>query len=84
MECRRWVDKRCCGILGKLKSNADFHCRRCFEGENGLFQSLLLKEVAIEPNVRLECVPKFCYLGDTRDRKKCGGSSKGQSEMCLG
>ena len=35
------------------------------EGENGLFQSVLLKEVVIEPNVKLECVPKFCYLGDT-------------------
>ena len=35
------------------------------EGEHGLFQSVLLKEVVIEPNVKLECVPKFCYLGDT-------------------
>ena len=35
------------------------------EGENGLFQSVLLKEVVVEPNVKLECVPKFCYLGDT-------------------
>ena len=35
------------------------------EGENGLFQSVLLKEVVIEPDVKLECVPKFCYLGDT-------------------
>ena len=43
----------------------DFHCRKCLEGENGLFQSVLLKEVVIEPNVKLECVPKFCYLGDT-------------------
>ena len=32
------------------------------EGENGLFQSVLLKEIVIEPNVKLECVPKFCYL----------------------
>ena len=30
-----------------------------WRGENGLFQSVLLKEVVIEPNV------KFCYLGDT-------------------
>ena len=30
-----------------------------------LFQSVLLKEVVIEPNVKLERVPKFCYLGDT-------------------
>ena len=29
------------------------------------FQSVLLKEVVIELNVKLECVPKFCYLGDT-------------------
>ena len=34
-------------------------------GKHGLFQSVLLKEVLIEPNVKLECVPKFCYLGDT-------------------
>ena len=37
------------------------------ECENGLFQSVLLKEVVIEPNVESECVPKFCYLGDTLD-----------------
>ena len=65
VECHRWVHNRCSGISGKLKSNADFHCRRCLEGEIGLFQSVLLKEVVIEPNVKLECVPKFCYLGDT-------------------
>ena len=38
---------------------------QCLEGENRLFQSVLLKEVVIGPNVELECVPKFCYLGDT-------------------
>ena len=65
VECLRWVHKRCSGISGKLKSNEDFHCRRCLEGEHGLFQSVLLKEVVTEPNVKLECVPKFCYLGDT-------------------
>ena len=65
VECHRWVHKRCSGISGKLKSNVEFHCRRCLEGEHGLFQSVLLKVVVIEPNVELECVPKFCYLGDT-------------------
>ena len=65
VECLRWVHKRCSGISGKLKSNVDFHCRRCLEGENGLCQTVLLKEVVIEPNVKLGCVPKFCYLGDT-------------------
>ena len=73
VECLRWVHKRCGGISGKLKSNVDFHCRRCLEGENGLFQSVLLKEVVIEPNVKLECVPKFCYLGHTLGAKCVGG-----------
>ena len=65
VECLKWVHKRCSGLSGKSKSNTDFHCRRCLEGENGLFQSDLVKEVVIEPNVKLECVTKFCYLGDT-------------------
>ena len=65
VKCLKWVHKRCSGISGKLKSIVDFHCRRCLEGENGLFQSVLLKEVVMEPNVKLECVPRFCYLGDT-------------------
>ena len=65
--CLRWVHKRCSGITGKLKSDGDddFHCRRCLGGEHGIFPSVLLKEVVIEPDVKLECVPKFCYLGDT-------------------
>ena len=33
VECLRWVHKRCSGISGKLKSNVDFHCRRCLVGE---------------------------------------------------
>ena len=85
VECHRWVHKRCSGISGKLTSNADYHCRRCLEGENGLFQSVLLKEVVIEPNVKLECVPKFCNLGrHTWGRKRGEESSKGQIEISLG
>ena len=59
VKCLRWVHKRC---SGNLKSNVDFHCRRCLEGEHGLFQSVLLKEVVIEHNVKLECVPKKANL----------------------
>ena len=33
------------------------------EGEKGLFQSVLLKEVVID--VKLKCDPKFCYFGNT-------------------
>ena len=34
VECHRWVHKRCSGISEKLKSNADYHCRRCLEGNH--------------------------------------------------
>ena len=60
VECLRWVHKRCSGISGKLKSNVDFHYRRCLEGNH--VQSVMLKEVVIEPNVKLECVPKLHYI----------------------
>ena len=50
-----------------MKCDVDFYCRRSFAGENGLIQSVLLKEVVIEPNVESECFPKICYLGDTLD-----------------
>ena len=63
VECLRWIHKRCSGIKGKLKSNVDFRCRRCFE--ESPVGTVLQREVEIEPNVKLECVPKFCYLGDT-------------------
>ena len=59
LECLRWVHNRCSDTSGKLKSYTDFYCRRGLEGENSLFQSVLLKEVVIEPNMKLECVPKF-------------------------
>ena len=71
------------GISGKLKSNGDFHSRRCLEGENGLSQSVLLKEVVIEPKVKLDCVPKFCYLA-TRLGREEGWRKQQGSEMCLG
>ena len=68
LECLRWVHKRCSGISGKLKSNVDFHCRRCMEGNH--CQSILLREAMIEPNVKLGCVPKFCYLRDWSRRRQ--------------
>ena len=54
--CVGWVHKRCSGIKGKLKS-----CQRFLE--EGPVGTILRGE--IEPNVKLECLPKFCYLSDT-------------------
>ena len=58
VECLRWVHKICSGIKGELKSNVDFCCRRCLE--EGPVGTVLQREVEIEPNVKLECVPKLC------------------------
>ena len=61
--CHRWVHKRCSRISGKLGYVADFRCRRCLDGDSA--QVVLSREVELEPGVKVECVSKFCYLGDT-------------------
>ena len=38
-----------------------FQCQSCLEGRS--VQPVLLKEFEIEPNVKLECMTNFCYLG---------------------
>ena len=61
--CHKWVHRGCGGISGRLRCDADFRCRRCMDGDSA--QVVLLREVELEPGVKVECVPKFCYLGDT-------------------
>ena len=56
--CHRWVHKRCSGISGRMRNNVDLHCRRCSS------QEVVLRKVEIELSVRVECLPKACYLGD--------------------
>ena len=46
-----------------FQSNVIFHCRGCLQEVPVKSESM--REVEIEPNVKLECVPKFCYFGDT-------------------
>ena len=61
--CHKWIHKRCSGISGRLGYVANFHCRRCLDGDSAT--AVLLSEVELEPGVKVECVSKFCYLGDT-------------------
>ena len=44
----------------------NFYCKKCLEGDLTLC-SMELREVEtdVKPNVKLECIPEFCYLGDT-------------------
>ena len=61
--CHKWIHKRCSGISGRLGYVADFKCKRCLDGDSDPVG--LLNGVELEPGVKVECVSKFCYLGDT-------------------
>jgi hypothetical protein len=60
--CNAWIHKRCSGITGRLQAVADYSCKRCRDGPTS--QQEALKEISIEPGKKLECVERFCYLGD--------------------
>jgi hypothetical protein len=61
-KCKAWIHKRCSGIKGKLQDTLAFRCRNCVGG--GPVQELLLKEIGLGRSDKLECVDRFCYLGD--------------------
>jgi len=61
--CNLWVHKRCSGIKGKLQSATSYRCKKCVDGRSEIVESL--KEIQIELDKKVECVDKFCYLGDT-------------------
>jgi hypothetical protein len=60
--CKSWIHKKCSGISGKLTNMSNFHCKKCVRGSP--VQSDELKEISLGAGLQLECVGKFCYLGD--------------------
>jgi hypothetical protein len=58
--CKQWVHRRCSGLTGSL-SVVGFKCSRCVRGTG---RKETMKEVEVENVGKLECVSKFCYLGD--------------------
>jgi hypothetical protein len=60
--CNSWVHKKCSGILSKLKDGTDFCCKRCVDGVP--VRPEVLKEISLEADKKLDCVDRFCYLGD--------------------
>ena len=82
MECLRWVHKRCSGISGKLKSNVDFHYRRCLEGVNGLFKSKIAGRGCGWAQYGVGMCSQVLLFGWHTWCGRCGGGGKSQSEMC--
>jgi hypothetical protein len=52
----------------------------CVNGNS--VQSGELKEISLGAGLQLECVEKFCYLGEMIGAR--GGAEEGESEKCIG
>ena len=77
--CKRWVNKKCSGIKGPLRSDPEFRCARCL----GTARAIVEREVSeVEVgNEKLEVVPEFYYLGDMLS---AGDGCDHTLQMCMG
>ena len=63
VDCSKWIHKRCSGYKGVLKEGLQYQCPRC----SGKILNIVAPDEIIEINLgddKIECVQKFCYLGD--------------------
>ena len=60
--CKKWIHKRCSGVKGKLKADVDYRCQTCLNGVTST--TVEAKYVQLGDAGKLECVDRFCYLGD--------------------
>ena len=60
--CNHWVHKKCSGLTGSLNV-VGFVCSRCVHGR-ARETAKVRKEMEIDGDGKVECVGKFCYLGD--------------------
>jgi hypothetical protein len=63
--CNSFIHKKCSGVSGTLTNVSDFRCMKCVRCSP--VRSEELKEISLgaeSAGLRLECIGKFCYLGD--------------------
>src|SRR3989441_1519854 len=60
--CKKWIHKRCSGVVGTLEKIGNFMCRNCTAG--GVKVADEVKQFVLGNNDKLEVVEMFCYLGD--------------------
>ena len=61
-QCKKWVHKRCSGIVGRLKEDPTFRCRACTAP--ALENSSEMPEVITIDGDTFESFSDFCYLSD--------------------
>src|SRR5260221_8913424 len=62
ISCKKWVHKRCSGVVGNIEKMVDFMCRDCSGGGVKVVEEA--KQFVVETSDKIEVVEKFCYLGD--------------------
>jgi hypothetical protein len=60
--CKKWVHRKCSGLKGRLRSDDRYRCPTCVSGV--LDKPVEQKHVLLDDGGQLECVDRFCYLGD--------------------
>ena len=60
--CKKWIHKKCSGVKGRLQVGRKFQCQVCNGG--AYFQLNERQDLKLEDEGTLECVDRFCYLGD--------------------
>ena len=64
LTCKKWIHKRCSGVRGRLKDDIGFRCSNCVGGVTTVTAEGSELKLSNESGDKLECVNKFCYLGD--------------------
>jgi len=62
--CQKWIHKKCSGIKGKLKEGMGYRCPVCEGKGQSKVDDKVVVELQLGQSDKLECVKKFCYLGD--------------------
>ena len=72
ISCKKWIHKRCSGVVGSLGKMGDFTCRNCIGG--GVKVVGEVKQFVLGTSDKIEVVEKFCYLGDVIGKR--GGAEE--------
>src|SRR6266516_3612963 len=74
ISCKKWIHKRCSGVVGSLGKMGHFTCRNCIG--DGIKVVGEAKQFVLGTSDKIELVEKFCYLGDVIGK---GGSAEESS-----
>ena len=75
--------QKCSGILGRLETVVGFQCTNCSQGLVAETVSQKLCPTKLNGGT-LECVDKFCYLGEMIGSGGGAEEASGMREKCLG